>query len=1193
MRRDRRLLVILTALLLLAAAVDAPAERLPVKAYAIESGISHNRVKRIVQDSHGFLWFCTAAGLSRFDGYQFVTYGIDEGLPALSLNDIIETANGEYWLATNSDGVVRFDLRPDRSPTGRSTAPRFTLYPVSHEPVANRVNVLYRDTAGVLWAGTDGGLFALRDPAAARAFEPVPLGIPSRADIQVQVWTLVEDGAGNLWIGTTFGLVRRLRNGRMVHYAVRPTADDDPVAALVIDRGGNLWLGHRGAGLFTFDPASEADRSAADGSRPLPSDRRRYTTADGLDNNTVLALHQSGDRIWIRTFGAALTEFDGHTFRSYAVGERLGENIASLTEDRDGNFWLSTKALGALKVVRNGWTSYGEADGLGESVASIFQNAAGELFANSTGWRVSRFDGRGFTTIRMPLPKTVTDVSWRDVNSVLQDRAGEWWIATRHGIFRFPRVGRFEDLARARPIAVYTTNEGLATNDVTRLFEDSRGDIWIGSWVQAREPVVRWERASGQFHRYSEKEGLRPFLSATAFQEDAAGHIWIGFREAGVVRYRAGRFTTLGREDGLPDGSVNSIYVDPSRRVWLAIGRQGLGRIDHPDGDRPRVVTYSVKDGLASNFVVHVTGDLNGRIYVVHMRGIDRLDPATMGIKHYSTVDGLPANEFKMAFRDRSGVLWFCTTTGLARFAPAAAEERAALSSMLIAGVRVAGVPHPVSPLGERAVSGVQLQPGQNNIQIDFLAVGSRAGETVRYQYRLEGTAGDWSVPGPHRSVDFASLVPGTYRFAARAVDAEGTPGPSTATVAFEILPPFWRRSWFLLLTSSLAAALAVGFSRSRYKRVKALRESEDRYRTLAETASDAIITIDGQSRIVFVNRAAETIFGYTREEMLAATLTSLMPVSLRERHRAGLERYQQSGGRTMSWQAVSLPGLTKDGREVPLEISFAEFTRNGQRFFTGIVRDVTERKRAEEVLRRSREERLAELERVRTRIATDLHDDVGSTLTRISLLSEVVRRQVNVRDPSVDGPLAGIASLSRELVSSMSDIVWAINPAKDHLSDLSRRMRHFASDVCTARQIACRFHTQSPDDDIAVGANLRREVYLLFKEAVNNLIRHSACSEADLEFRASGKVLWMRISDDGVGFDPSVASAGHGLRSLRDRTAALGGRLEIVSAPGSGTTLRFVIPFGEQPLPPPLDGTGTAAPHEYAGTDAQPMRYV
>ena len=118
--------------------------------------------------------------------------------------------------------------------------------------------------------------------------------------------------------------------------------------------------------------------------------------------------------------------------------------------------------------------------------------------------------------------------------------------------------------------------------------------------------------------------------------------------------------------------------------------------------------------------------------------------------------------------------------------------------------------------------------------------------------------------------------------------------------------------------------------------------------RVIAETASDAIVTIDDQSTILFANPATEKIFGYLREEIIGQPLTMLMPDYLRQIHRSSLERYVASGQRHLSWQAISLPGLHKDGHEIPLELSFGEFVENGRRVFTGIVRDVTERRKLE-----------------------------------------------------------------------------------------------------------------------------------------------------------------------------------------------------------------------------------------------------
>ncbi len=128
-----------------------------------------------------------------------------------------------------------------------------------------------------------------------------------------------------------------------------------------------------------------------------------------------------------------------------------------------------------------------------------------------------------------------------------------------------------------------------------------------------------------------------------------------------------------------------------------------------------------------------------------------------------------------------------------------------------------------------------------------------------------------------------------------------------------------------------------------------ALRESEEHYRAVAEAATDAIVTIDSDSTILTVNPATERIFGYSTEEMIGQPLTMLMPAYLRHLHKAGITRYLETGRKHIQWLAVQLPGLHKTGNEIPLEISFAEFTRDGRRFFTGIARDISERKRLQE----------------------------------------------------------------------------------------------------------------------------------------------------------------------------------------------------------------------------------------------------
>jgi signal transduction histidine kinase len=209
----------------------------------------------------------------------------------------------------------------------------------------------------------------------------------------------------------------------------------------------------------------------------------------------------------------------------------------------------------------------------------------------------------------------------------------------------------------------------------------------------------------------------------------------------------------------------------------------------------------------------------------------------------------------------------------------------------------------------------------------------------------------------------------------------------------------------------------------------------------------------------------------------------------------------------------------------------------------------------------RYRTTRLVELERVRTRIATDLHDDIGANLTRIAILSEVAQRRLGAESQLNGSPFSSIAGISRESVAAMSDIVWAINPKRDSLRDLARRMRGFASEVFSSRDIDFRFQTLGLEQDLKLGPDLRRDVYLIFKEAVNNILRHAACARAEIELRLEGGYLTLRVRDDGRGFDPKQAPEGNGLESMKRRAKAAGGELETSSRPGQGTIITLRVP--------------------------------
>jgi hypothetical protein len=142
----------------------------------------------------------------------------------------------------------------------------------------------------------------------------------------------------------------------------------------------------------------------------------------------------------------------------------------------------------------------------------------------------------------------------------------------------------------------------------------------------------------------------------------------------------------------------------------------------------------------------------------------------------------------------------------------------------------------------------------------------------------------------------------------------------------------------------------------------------------------------------------------------------------------------------------------------------------------------------------------------------------------------------VDPAHPSLAEPLTDIAGISRELVDSMSDIVWAIDPERDHLGDLVHRMRRFASDVFSPRDIRLEFQSPAGEQDLPMGADLRRQIFLVFKEAVHNVLRHSGATEVSIDFQVEHGWLHLRVADKGRGFDAAQGHDGHGLRSMQER---------------------------------------------------------
>jgi two-component sensor histidine kinase len=211
--------------------------------------------------------------------------------------------------------------------------------------------------------------------------------------------------------------------------------------------------------------------------------------------------------------------------------------------------------------------------------------------------------------------------------------------------------------------------------------------------------------------------------------------------------------------------------------------------------------------------------------------------------------------------------------------------------------------------------------------------------------------------------------------------------------------------------------------------------------------------------------------------------------------------------------------------------------------------------------LHRNRLRSALAIERVRMRVATDLHDDIGADLSEIAILSELAGGK---REHEPATLLREIGEKARGLVDSMSDIVWSTDPRKDDLGSLVQRIRHFAANALESRGIVWRLEAPEWLEERSLDPERRRQIFLIVKEALANVARHAGCTRASVRILASPKELSLEVEDDGVGFDPSASSPkGRGLANMRARALAVGGTFQVESRPSSGTRILVRVPLG------------------------------
>jgi PAS domain S-box-containing protein len=354
-----------------------------------------------------------------------------------------------------------------------------------------------------------------------------------------------------------------------------------------------------------------------------------------------------------------------------------------------------------------------------------------------------------------------------------------------------------------------------------------------------------------------------------------------------------------------------------------------------------------------------------------------------------------------------------------------------------------------------------------------------------------------------------------------------------------------------------------------------ALQSAEARVGDLVDSAMDAIISIDESQRIVLYNPAAEKVFLWPRAAALGRPLDMLIPERFRAAHHEHIGDFGRTGAtsRRMGDPRV-LYGLRANGEEFPIEASISQHSENGRRLFTVILRDVTERVRAEQMVHESKEElhrlalaALTAREQEKSRFARELHDELAQALSALKMDVTWIREQVPAGDGPMSKKLSDIESLLDGTVAATRRISADLRPLMLDDLGLVPAVEWLAQKFTERNRIPCDLAIGTPDlelEDPHASA-----VFRILQESLTNAARHAQASRVGVSIDVSGGAVVLRVRDDGRGFSPEAPRkpGSFGLLGLRERAHLLGGEVNILSEPGRGTTVEVRIPLDSRGL--------------------------
>ena len=346
-------------------------------------------------------------------------------------------------------------------------------------------------------------------------------------------------------------------------------------------------------------------------------------------------------------------------------------------------------------------------------------------------------------------------------------------------------------------------------------------------------------------------------------------------------------------------------------------------------------------------------------------------------------------------------------------------------------------------------------------------------------------------------------------------------------------------------------------------------RHLEGMFRDVMEFAPDAFILSDKQGNIVQINARAEQLFGYRREELNGLPALTLIPPRLRAQHGENPNSFARQPRGLLT--GVSLQCQRKDGSEFPCDVNLSPLETNRGRLLMAVVRDVSERQKAQQELGESRQ-RLRELaaqnearrEAERKHIAREVHDELGQVLTALRMDMSLLGMRFGALDPGLTDKLLDMKALVDRAIQGVRNVAVNLRPTALDMG-LVPAIEWLCSEFTKRTSVRCGLHKQ--EENLSLDETRNVVVFRIAQESLTNIARYAQASRVDVTLARRGPQLWMEVRDNGRGFDLEAAARkkSFGLLGMRERAIALGGQVHITSAPGQGTVIGVLIPLDDE----------------------------